>query len=214
MNIALLSSLRDFFSARHETHIRRAWQDMHLAIDPKSTQLKYSDRLHWEGAEYCYNRLFVGPGPIPAPPYASCWIKGPHNSSGSLQPRLMTETSVQIKKLYSRLGYTHPSESGLPPDYLAYELDALIISLHLKSNNPSSEIADLVSTQLAEHLGLWVPAFCAKALSEPDLSYPVIQFLHVLGASITVVAENLHYNRSNDELINVTISLLAQEKNF
>ena len=59
-------------------------------------------------AEYAFNRLFVGPGPVPAPPYASVYLDA--------EPLLMGQAAVSMRELIWSLGLAVREEDNLPED--------------------------------------------------------------------------------------------------
>lgn len=209
----LLRALRDLFSARDADGLRAA----SLALDacrirfgcsratrgvppcapsgspsgPLSGPLSGLDTIdtpdHWRTTEYAFNRLFVGPMAVPAPPYASAWLE--------TDPRLMGESTMDVRDLYHALGYAVPDEGATPDDHLSFELDAALALLALReaadAASPSSAPAPSPSTLatytqeawrwlVAEHMGAWVPRFVQHALAEPDVPPAIARALAML----------------------------------
>ncbi|WP_353120030.1 molecular chaperone TorD family protein [Nitratidesulfovibrio sp.] len=201
----LLRALRDLFSARGADGLRAA----SLALDACRTMFGCSrstrgappcapsgplsglDTIdtpdHWRTTEYAFNRLFVGPMAVPAPPYASAWLE--------TEPRLMGEAAMDVRNLYHSLGYAVPDEGATPDDHLSFELDAALALLALReaanaappSSAPEPSPSTLATdTQeawrwlVAEHMGAWVPRFVQHALAEPDVPPAIARALAML----------------------------------
>ena len=107
-----------------------------------------------------FNRLFVGPGPILAPPWESVYSSREH--------LLFDEATFQVRELYHRFGKQFINENNEPDDHLVIELDFL----HFLNNKGLQEgDVTLVDCQLAfleEHLSRWVPRFCELILKHSD----------------------------------------------
>ncbi|WP_084559363.1 molecular chaperone TorD family protein [Nitratidesulfovibrio termitidis] len=142
---------------------------------------------HWRATEYAFNRLFVGPMAVPAPPYASAWLE--------TEPRLMGEAAMDMRALYHALGRAVPGEGATPDDHLSFELDAALALLALReaagAASPSSAPEPSPSTLatdtqeawrwlVAEHMGAWVPRFVQHALAEPDVPPAIARALAML----------------------------------
>lgn len=136
----------------------------------------------WRDAEYAFNRLFVGPMAVPAPPYASAWLE--------TDPRLMGESTMDVRDLYHALGYAVPDEGTTPDDHLSFELDAALALLALREAASPRVIATSEECILAvdeawcwlvaEHMGAWVPRFVQRALAEPGVPPPIARALALL----------------------------------
>lgn len=102
-------------------------------------------------AEAEFNRLFVGPGKLPAPPYESVWRS---------EDRLLMQAAAEpVRSFYRAHGVqnTHPE----PEDHLALELEfyALLQQRFIAGDNPRHQLG-AQQRFLTEHLASWVPAFC------------------------------------------------------
>lgn len=141
---ALALDLRDFFLA--ENCYARAEVLGGLSSLPA---LQGADPLE---LEYEFNRLFIGPDMPLAPPYASVYLEK--------EPRLMGETTQIIARFYTALGLEN-SIAGLPPDFLALELEAWLV---LEEMLAESYCADLIKARkfLVDHLKSWLPLFLGR----------------------------------------------------
>lgn len=208
----LLRGLRDLFAARGADDLRAA----SLALDdciarygtpaplPPNASAQHGKRdLHgparqaaaqaatshahddqWRNAEYAFNRLFVGPMAVPAPPYASAWLE--------TEPRLMGESTMDVRALYHALGYAVPGEGTTPDDHLSFELDAALALLALRGadhpaaapaeggDEPGLAVEDAWRWLVAEHMGAWVPRFVQRALAEPGVPPAIARALALL----------------------------------
>ena len=126
-----------------------------------------------------YERLFVGPGRTPCPPYESLWLEGrPRLEQG----RLMGAASVAVADLYRALGLDVAAAAHELPDHLAIELEALAVALD--ADGAAAEGAR--TALLHEHLAGWVPALCAAV--EREAGQP---FYAVLARITTTWVERL-----------------------
>ena len=153
----ILTCLRDFFISRQANDISNAC----IALARESAPPGPVDSINWQEVEFAFNRLFVGPQAILAPPYASVYLEG--------EPRVMGETTLTVRRLYQLVGLVSPSEGRIPDDHISLELDAC---LHMRQGllkSKSSELGDIYSYFLNEHMARWIPAFLAKINEAPEL---------------------------------------------
>lgn len=149
---SLAQGLRDFFSAKDEEV---------LGIGYAAIAHQYGEETEYVNMrrlEYAFNRLFVGPDSIPAPPYASVYLDE--------EPLLMGKSSLKMRELLRSLNLSVP-EGGEPDDFIAYELEAWLILLLCLKNEPSGEhkqcILEAIYWLTEEHMGKWIPGFIHKA---------------------------------------------------
>lgn len=154
---ALALGLRDFFSARTQEKMCFTWNI--LAEHYGGAK----DNLNAKELEYAFNRLFVGPDHVPAPPYASVYLEE--------EPLLMGKSTLEVRDLFRSLKLAVP-EGGEPDDFLAYELEAwLILVLCLKNEKNSGtreQILEALHWLTEEHIGKWLPSFLKKARQASD----------------------------------------------
>ncbi len=151
-----LWGLSRFFFADSAAAMRDAWQCFDAApiVDD------------WDEVEFSFNKLFVGPGTLLAPPFASVYLDG-----GNRQ--VMGETTLRIRALYQMLGLVSPWLNRIPDDHLALELDALwqLQSALQKKAEPC--LQDAFGYLLA-HLQKWIPLLIARILSVEEV-HPAIR---------------------------------------
>lgn len=116
-----------------------------------------------------YHRLFVGPGPLPAPPYESVYREG---------WRVMGETTREAERQYAAAGYTLDPSLAELPDHAAAELVFMAV---LCEEEATAWEAEDVSAALAwlerekaflrDHLVQWIPAFCDGLVTSTEAPF-------------------------------------------
>lgn len=162
-----LGALRDFFIG-HDARALEAAARRLAALG----RLSLADE-DWREVEYGFNRLFVGPTPPAAPPYASVYLED--------EPRLMAETTLRVRHFYQMVGRVSPWQGALPDDHLSLELDVCLLLREALLAGEGQGLAGLYAYFLAEHLTLWIPAFMGRVLSQGDLPRPIADAVHLLG---------------------------------
>ena len=108
-----------------------------------------------------YERLFVGPGTVPCPPYESYWRD---DVPVHLRRSLMGPCVGELRLLYGEMGLRMPEGAGELPDYVAAELEAVAYAL-------STDHAAVAGQLFRDHLGLWLPKLCRAVAREASLSF-------------------------------------------
>lgn len=150
-------ALRDLFAARDGNGLARALE----RLDGGAAGGEASDRATFSvEAEYAFNRLFVGPGHVPAPPYASVYLDA--------EPLLMGRATASMRELFRSLGLAVREEDNLPEDHLACELEAWLVLRTLARAEPLRQNAEEALAWLVDrHMQRWIPAFLRQARAEP-----------------------------------------------
>lgn len=147
---ALAQALHDFFTSTDAASLAKAAKGF-AAVSP------LPDTMDWQAEEYAFNRLFVGPEAVPAPPYASVYLDA--------DPQLMGKAAADIREMLHALGVAAPQ--GMPEDFIACELEAwsmLVALLHPQCEaNLREHAREALAWLVEEHLGRWVPAFVERA---------------------------------------------------
>ncbi len=104
-----------------------------------------------------YERMFVGPGQLPCPPYESFWRD---DVPIDLWHSLMGPCTADLRRLYRELGVDMAADAGELPDHIAVEFEALAYAL---SRIDGSEVA---ARLVNDHLGAWLPGFCKQVTSQ------------------------------------------------
>jgi len=152
-------ALRDFFFSRSGPELARAYRAL-AGLAPELPPLLDPDAL-----EFAFNRLFVGPAALVAPPYASAYLEP--------EGLVMGEVTLRAREVYRRLGLVSPLEGALPDDHLALELDALLAMDRASRAGAPEELALLRRSFLTDHLRRWVPSFCSRVAAAPDVPEPL-----------------------------------------
>ncbi len=117
-----------------------------------------------------HRRLFVGPGPLLAPPYESV-----HRSVDRL---VFEEQTRQVRSVYAHHGLTAPRLDRDPDDHIGLELD-LLATLSLRAmdaldSGDAEVVAELQAAQrafLTDHLLRWAPGLMATIEEQADTDF-------------------------------------------
>ena len=157
----ILTCLRDFFISRQSSEIAKAC----IALSHECPESVPVAATGWQDVEYAFNKLFVGPQAILAPPFASIYLES--------EPHVMGETTLMVRRLYQTVGLVSPWKGKIPDDHISLELDAC---LHMRMGllkSGSSQLCDIYSYFLNEHMARWTPDFIVKINEAQELP-PVI----------------------------------------
>lgn len=100
-----------------------------------------------------FNRLFVGPGALVAPPYESVYLSPEHV--------LMQAETLAVRRFYRAYGKELAQHRHEPDDHLAFELE---FYAYLQTIRPAGRRLQAMQRFSAEHLERWVPAFCKRII--------------------------------------------------
>lgn len=107
-----------------------------------------------------FHRLFVGPGPLVAPPWESFYRSREH--------LLFEEWTYQVREQYHQFGLQFKNENNEPDDHLLLELEFMLSLIDLSLQEDQIErVIELILSQihfLEEHLTIWVPDFCKRII--------------------------------------------------
>jgi TorA maturation chaperone TorD len=111
-----------------------------------------------------YQRLFIGPGPLAAPPWESYYR--------SKEQLLFEEWTYQIREQYHRFGLQFIKENNEPDDHLLLELEFMtFLSEACLPETEKEKIAQLISSQISfleNHLMIWIPYFCKRVIENTN----------------------------------------------
>ncbi|WP_316896362.1 molecular chaperone TorD family protein [Pseudodesulfovibrio indicus] len=172
-------ALRDFFASVDA-------KDLREAADRISTRfgLPMDRETDWVEVEYDFNRLFVGPAAVPAPPYASAYQP---------EPTLMGEPALEVREAYRALGLEVPDRNATPDDHLAYELDA-VAALGGAEGDPTA--SQVLNWFINDHMHGWIPRFAAAVREQPSVSGPVRMAVDALTAWLASARTDTGINES------------------
>ncbi|MDQ2081434.1 molecular chaperone TorD family protein [Xanthobacteraceae bacterium Astr-EGSB] len=168
----ILVALRGFFAARDGGAMVAAYAALAQA-DPTGEATR-ADAPAADDLECDFNRLFVGPGKVAAPPYASVYLDSDH--------RLMGDATRRAAAIYDAIGLSSPLPGSLPDDHLALELDAVLAFRALLVRGASAELAALWRYFLHDHLAVWVPRFAAAVRRAEPVSPAIVRVVALLSA--------------------------------
>jgi len=154
-----LEALRDFFLARsdHDLYLATAKLARADGDDLTSGSMQTID---WDAAEFVFNKLFVGPMELQAPPYASYYLEP--------EPQLMGSSTLRVRRLYEMAGLFSPLQDQLPCDHLGVELDAALGMHTMAERSTDDEPRALWRYFFNDHLKVWLPSFLDRARSADD----------------------------------------------
>jgi len=109
-----------------------------------------------------FERLFVGPGPVPCPPYESFWRE---DVPIDIRRSLMGPCTAELRELYCELGIEVAPGCGELPDHVAIELEALGFALSSKVMHP------IARSLWSEHLRHWLPRLCRAVAREAEARF-------------------------------------------
>ena len=124
-----------------------------------------------------YERLFVGPYKLPAPPYASLYLES--------EPTVMGRSTLGVLTVYEEAGFVlSPSFKDLP-DHIAAELEFMALLCEeerrsWKKGDPSGagRFLSLEERFLSGHLVQWIPRFATRVLASTEVPfYRALAFL-------------------------------------
>ena len=118
-DFARLAALRDFFWAPNGAALRQAYADLAAtaALTSAVSMPGQADEesTDWQAVEFAFNRFFVGPQAVIAPPFASIYLDP--------EPQLMGRTTLQVRDLYRLLNLQPAGAGVIPDDHISFELD-------------------------------------------------------------------------------------------
>ena len=131
--------------------------DSRISTDPLREPVRVPDLAEVPRLLDEYERLFVGPGQVPCPPYESFWREdGPVD----VRRTLMGPCTAELKLIYSNLGLQMSSQSIELPDHIAIEFEAMAYALSFEESAP------LARWIFEEHLARWLPRLCRAVAHE------------------------------------------------
>jgi TorA maturation chaperone TorD len=106
-----------------------------------------------------HERLFVGPGPVPCPPYESFWRE---DVPLDVRRSLMGPCTAELRRIYGALGLEMSPVNAEMPDHVAVELEALAYALSCPATYPQAR------SLFFDHLRRWLPRLCRAVAHETE----------------------------------------------
>src|SRR5210317_1207960 len=96
-----VEAIRDFFLADDACKLEQSYQQLskHLQDTPPVID-------DWSEVEFAFNRLFVGPAALEAPPFSSVYLDA--------RGLVMGQTTMDVRQMYAALGLQSPWKNRLP----------------------------------------------------------------------------------------------------
>ena len=136
---------RNFFAYGESHYLKQNWSE--LSFSPTELNAK-----QWLEVEYDFNRLFVGPSALLAPPYASVYLGD--------EPFVLRATTLDVRELMQTLGVKVNRDENTPGDHISYELELVVLLLMNVRRNAG--FLPFLQRFFSQHLTLWVPVFIEK----------------------------------------------------
>ena len=154
--------IRDFFMANNARELERAYQDLYDYSQGTAPAV-----VDWQEVEFAFNRLFVGPAALEAPPYSSVYLDG--------ESLVMGKTMLDVREMYGALGLESPWKNSLPDDHISLELDAALAMNHIAQQTEQVEMHNLRDRYI-NHMDSCVPLFAERILASQS-SHPAIDYV-------------------------------------
>ena len=156
-----VAALRDFFLAHDGIELERTYRLLTREFRGRAPAVE-----RWEDVEFVFNRLFVGPGALEAPPFASVYLEP--------EPLVMGSTTLDVREMYAAIGLESPWKNKLPDDHISLELDAALAMNHIVRKTTLQEMNGL-RTRFITHMAAWVPQLVDRIRKAPS-THPAISF--------------------------------------
>jgi len=157
-----VTAIRDFFVAGNAHELEHAYRKLGEHIDADMPAV-----TDWQDVEFIFNRLFVGPAALEAPPFASVYLDA--------ESLVMGKTTLDVRQMYSALGLESPWKNSVPDDHISLELDAVLALKHIAGHDEEIAVQEL-DKQFFGHLEAWVPRFTQRIL-DASSGHPAITFV-------------------------------------
>ncbi len=154
-------------------------------LEPYRSQIALWSKLDESGKaswlvrqEGVFNRLFVGPGHLVAPPWESVYL--------SEDGLLFQEETLAVRNAYRRAGLVVPERGREADDHIAFELDYM----YYEATGNGETVGEARKEQRAflhDHLLAWLPRF-AERIAEAEGAEFYAALGHVLLAFVTADA--------------------------
>jgi len=180
-SVWIAESLRDFFLARDAFGLVRAFGVLSI-YRPEKAPPGYD----WKEVEFAFNRLFVGPRALQAPPFASVYLDP--------EPQLMGQTTVKIRQVYQLLGLTSPWKNKIPDDHLSLELDGYR-QLKIALTDVDSEELQALQQYFLKHFQAWVFSFVDQVKKAEDVPGAIIFVVELLAEWLKNEVETVKFGK-------------------
>jgi TorA maturation chaperone TorD len=113
-------------------------------------------------AKFDFNRLFIGPNKLLAPPYESVYIRK--------ERVLMQNETLIIRNFYESAGLTVSKLGKEPDDYIGFELEFICYLLHNLINGEEENVRclELYVNFMEHHFLKWVQLHCIDVVKHSE----------------------------------------------
>lgn len=180
-----IAGLRDFFASKNSCDLQAAYERLRGDFSGQP--------INWHDVEYLFNRLFVGPMAVEAPPYASIYLDE--------EAQVMGRVTLQVRDVYDALSLKAPSlehNGVLPDDHIALELDALVALLavqdwchEIHGSSVVEKESRMYLTWLSEHMAIWIPQFTAKICTYTEKSTISRDCKNIFNTTTDILSKNI-----------------------
>lgn len=152
--ISILDTLAHLWSRPVAAEVR-AWDERHSILLNRPKNVDEALELLRE-----HDRLFVGFGDPPCPPYESVWRRLATSSTSDLR-----RFAKELRQLYRTLGLESSTSHHGELDHIAVEMEATAFALSRQATRP-------IARQLVlHHMSEWVPELCQSLSVEAQLPF-------------------------------------------
>lgn len=109
--------------------------------------LKKLDHHDKEELTFDFNRLFIGPNKLLAPPYES--------SYRSDERTLMQGETLNVRRFYRKIGLQVKEKNSIPDDHITFELELICYLLSMAMEKEDMSYFDLYEEFFENHLATW-----------------------------------------------------------
>jgi TorA maturation chaperone TorD len=153
-------ALRDFFIAWDAKGLEDSYTRLR-----KATVAELPEVHDWREAEHAFNRLFVGPSALEAPPFASVYLDN--------EALVMGPTTMLVRNVYATLGLETPWKNTLPDDHISLELDAALALARAAGMIDLPDLHQIRRFFVTEHMNAWFPQFYER-VAKAETTHPAI----------------------------------------
>lgn len=144
--------LQQLGESMHDQLITEGCMQMHDELEAEFKDDKYKKAL-WDE----YNRLFVGPGPLEAPPWESVYR--------SKERLIFGDETLSVRRFYQDFGLAIKNENREPDDHIGLELEFMAFlskqaAESKRGNKNIDRFMDASDKFMKEHLQEWVADLC------------------------------------------------------
>ena len=134
------------------------------------TMLRERKRSSTENLAAEHARLFIGPFELGAPPYGSVYLERGR--------RVMGDSTMEVIRLYRKMGLSIPDSFKELPDHVAVELEFMYYlifkQIEMAQAGDSQRARAFMETQgefISMYLRSWIPGFCSAILAATDCPF-------------------------------------------